>query len=346
MANKYIIVNATALDKSGALSILKQFIGNIPENDYKWLIFIPELIPISVSNHNVRLENISGVKPMYKRLWWDAFGVEKWLKKNNINPIASISLQNTGFRVGKKVPSFIYYHQPIPFYHYSWNPFHSTERLLWFYKYIYPFFVKLYLSEDTNVFVQLDFIKKGFTKKFNFPKNKVKVFSPSVNKPQNGKVNLTTDKLNLFYPATGFFYKNHRVLQEAIKVTQKSLRLYLTLPKSESMDKIECLGTIPYEEVCRMYNSCDALLFPSYIETFGLPLIEAAMTGMPIVAADLPYSREVLSGYEGAVFVKHDNPKEWANAIDSLEKSKRYKPLDISQREGWKELFKSIISKL
>ena len=105
-------------------------------------------------------------------------------------------------------------------------------------------------------------------------------------------------------------------------------------------------GVIPFEYVCAMYRQCDALVFPSYIETFGLPLLEAALVGMPIIAADLPYAHEVLDGYEGVKFVPYDQPQMWKDAIQALEKGKRYKPIDISKRPGWDELFKTILSEI
>ncbi len=38
-----------------------------------------------------------------------------------------------------------------------------------------------------------------------------------------------------------------------------------------------------------LYYACQYLLFPSIMESFGLPLIEAASSGMKILASDLPY---------------------------------------------------------
>ena len=93
-----------------------------------------------------------------------------------------------------------------------------------------------------------------------------------------------------------------------------------------------------------MYKSCDALVFPSYIETYGLPLIEAASLGVPIIAADLPYAREVLEGYDGVTFVSHDDVSGWAEAISKLEKDLRYKPMQMKNRSSWEKLF-SIIDK-
>lgn len=349
---KAIVVNATALHQGGALSILKQFIEAIPEDDQKWVIWIPENVIINSGKENVFLYPIKNVKALPKRFWWDAFGIKRWLREKNIEPVAAISLQNTGFRVGKCVPTFIYYHQSIPFYSYRWNPLNKRERTFWFYKNIYTFFVKLFLKKDTIVFVQLDFIKSGFIKKFGHSSKNIEVYSPNVVKLKllsTNKANNSTNKIKLFYPATPHFYKNHRVIEEALKLTSRKLELALTTDGEEQIlgySKIKHLGMQPYERVCELYLESDALVFPSYIETFGLPLLEAAMTGLPIIAADLPYSREVLNGYEGVRFVDHKDPEAWAKEIDKLEKGVRFKPFDISDRKGWPELINSIKYKL
>ena len=345
--DKRIIVNATALDRSGALSILRQFVENIPSDSRKWLIFVSPQIAINTENNNVRIEPIQGVKPMHKRLWWDAAGVRKWLKKNDIEPIAAVSLQNTGFRVGKDVPSYLYYHQSLPFYPFNWSPVKAQERTFCFYKNVYPFFVKLFLKKDTKVFVQLDFIKEGFAKRFKHPEALIKVYSPSVSVPKEavGQNASGSAPLKLLYPAMPHFYKNHRIIDEALKLSDANIEILYTIDPDNRIaadGRIKFLGMQPYECICALYRECDALLFPSYIETFGLPLLEAAMTGMPIIAADLPYAREVLDGYEGAKFVKFNDPQAWQKAIESVEKGKRYRPIDISNRPGWRNLFDNI----
>lgn len=350
MKEEYIIVNATALDRSGALSILRQFVENIPaDSAQRWLVFVSDAIEIRSENPQVRIEAISGVKSLHRRLWWDTVGVTKWLKKNRITPVAAVSLQNTGFRVGRRVKQFIYYHQPLPFFPYQWNPLKKEQRTLWFYKKIYPFFVNLFLQKDTTVFVQLDFIKSGFIKRFKHPTNQIEVYSPSVNKAETSDCTTDqhSDSVNLFFPAASHFYKNHSVLYRAMDLTQRKVNLFVTLPDfKEAVTGVSSVGIIPYAEVCEMYQRCDALAFPSYIETFGLPLLEAALTGMPILAADLPYAREVLKGYGGATFIPHDDPQAWADAIDNLSKGKRFPPIDISNRPGWTQLFQSLLAKL
>lgn len=346
-----IVVNATALDSRGGLSILRQFVENIPEDDNQWILFISPLVKNLPQKSNVEFATVDNVKGLAKRVCWDSFGLKQLLRKHKIKPVGSISLQNTGFNIGKNIPQIIYYHQPLPFYPYKWNPFCSKERGLWFYKHIYPIFVRHQLKRNTYIIVQLQSIKNEFSQRFKHPIELIGVFSPSIQKSIEKKTvdefpELSSDNINLFYPASAVFYKNHYVLYESMKLLNSNFNLYVTIdPQGDGVDEDERIihcGNHSYEWVNAMYHSCDALVFPSYIETYGLPLVEAAMIGLPIIAADLPYAREVLKGYEGASFVKHDEPKEWAKAIRKLKKGEKFKPMDISNRPGWREFFQEV----
>jgi glycosyltransferase involved in cell wall biosynthesis len=52
----------------------------------------------------------------------------------------------------------------------------------------------------------------------------------------------------------------------------------------------------------RLYSEADCLLFPSKLETWGMPITEFKATGKPILAADLPYAHETVGQYERAAF--------------------------------------------
>ena len=64
-----------------------------------------------------------------------------------------------------------------------------------------------------------------------------------------------------------------------------------------------------------LYKNADALLFPSYIETLGLPLLEAAAFGLPVLAADVDYAHEVLKDYEGVRYIDVFDYEGWARKI-------------------------------
>lgn len=348
---KNIIVNATALDTSGAFTILKQFVDNIPsDTTVNYTIFISPKIHLETEKDNVNLVPIANVKGLINRLLWDFWGVSYWLNKHHIKPDISISLQNTNFRTGYNIYNYIYYHQSIPFFSQRWSVWRRNERTLWFYKYIYPLFVKYLLNSRTEIFVQLNYIKYGFANKFHVDSSKIHVVLPEVTLPVNNSGNrrvVNSDNINLFYPATPFFYKNHRLLIDAIKdLKNDKIALYLTCNREDLdcdiCDNIHFLGKISYDEVIAMYKQCDAMVFPSYIETLGLPLIEAASVGCPIIAADLPFAREVLEGYSGVGFLPYNDKAMWAQAISQVKKGIRYTPFVWENKKSWTELFKII----
>ncbi|WP_248446465.1 glycosyltransferase [Sinorhizobium meliloti] len=45
-----------------------------------------------------------------------------------------------------------------------------------------------------------------------------------------------------------------------------------------------------------LLSACEAFIFPSFSEGFGIPIIEAALFGAPIICSDIPVFREVTNG--------------------------------------------------
>ena len=73
-------------------------------------------------------------------------------------------------------------------------------------------------------------------------------------------------------------------------------------------------GSLPREKVFEFYTN-SVLVFPSYLESFGLPLLEARLIGAPIIASDTSFSREILEGYDNAVFFSEMNSESMGQKI-------------------------------
>ena len=101
-------------------------------------------------------------------------------------------------------------------------------------------------------------------------------------------------------------------------------------------------GIMSHENLLSFYKASRGLLFPSTIETFGLPLLEAAAFGLPIIASDLDYVHEVLNGYEGVMFAKTKNCQKWADLIARVcEEAPTFEPL-TPKGSSWGKFFELI----
>jgi glycosyltransferase involved in cell wall biosynthesis len=67
---------------------------------------------------------------------------------------------------------------------------------------------------------------------------------------------------------------------------------------------VELVGRVSDAELDAAYATATALLFTSQIEGFGLPPVEAAMRGVPVIAVDIPSSRETVG--DAATLVPED----------------------------------------
>ncbi|MGD0611109.1 MAG: glycosyltransferase [Anaerolineales bacterium] len=71
---------------------------------------------------------------------------------------------------------------------------------------------------------------------------------------------------------------------------------------------------LPDAVIVDFYRLADALIFPSHEEGFGIPIIEAAFSSLPVFCADIPVLRE-LGGEDVSYFGLHADPGSIAEQI-------------------------------
>jgi glycosyltransferase involved in cell wall biosynthesis len=78
-------------------------------------------------------------------------------------------------------------------------------------------------------------------------------------------------------------------------------------------EDVHWVGGVPLEETVDFYRSADALVYPSFNETFGLPLLEAMACGCPVVTSDTSAMPETTGG--AALLADPADPAAIASAM-------------------------------
>jgi len=102
--------------------------------------------------------------------------------------------------------------------------------------------------------------------------------------------------------------------------------------------KLFWLEGISDEYLEKIYGASTCLIAASTAEGFGLPLIEAAQHGLPIIARDIPVFREVAG--RNAFYFDGDGPEEIAKAISrwlTLHRTGKHPLSAAMQYHSWKE---------
>lgn len=117
-------------------------------------------------------------------------------------------------------------------------------------------------------------------------------------------------RFDFLYVASGEAHKNHAALIEAWGILADeglfpSLALTLAPETAKSLYSciehaaarglsIQNLGVLPHDRLLTIYRASGALIYPSSFESFGLPLIEARQLGLPVLAPELDYVRDLI----------------------------------------------------
>src|SRR5205823_7139882 len=82
--------------------------------------------------------------------------------------------------------------------------------------------------------------------------------------------------------------------------------------------RVSFLGSVPQDELPAFYANAEALLMPSYSESFGLVGLEAQACGCPVIAADVAGLASVVrDGVTGYLVAGHD-PADYADRLARL----------------------------
>lgn len=322
-----VLVYDVAAESGGAASILEYYYAihaKEKQNQYYYILS---------TYHLENTDNITVInEPMVKRSWahrlyFDYLGSKKILKRFQIDQV--LSLQNL------RLPAFkgsqiIYVHNALPFSEYRFGLFEDPK--MWVYQNIIGRLMYRSIKRADKVIVQTEWMKEAIINKCRII-DKVEVSFPKVNIPDGIRYNKEKCKC-FFYPANESKFKNHKVIIEASRILIDSgysdFEIIFTLTGDENDNisairhqaeehriKVNWVGILPRDEVFKWYAK-SILIFPSYIETLGLPIYEAMQIGAPIIVTNCKYAQSISKGYFKKLSFDYNNANQLANIMMSL----------------------------
>lgn len=184
-------------------------------------------------------------------------------------------------------------------------------RLLWF---------KIPFNRVSKIITISDFSKKEIINNFKVNRKKLIVIPNCVSeKFTYTPKEFNTDKPNILIVGTKE-NKNIKNILPALKNIKCTLIIIGKLPENqkEILKGFEYINftNVDFEEVVRIYKMSDLLLFPSIYEGFGMPIIEAQASGIPVITSNLEPMKSVAS--DGAILVNPYNKNEITDAVLNL----------------------------
>lgn len=95
-------------------------------------------------------------------------------------------------------------------------------------------------------------------------------------------------------------------------------------------------------QLVTLYRSASAALFPSFVEGYGFPPMEALLHGCPVICAPLPVYHEVLGDLP--VYADPHDVYQWKQSINSLLTSGERPRPEAFKAPTWETHFKSVLT--
>jgi len=111
-------------------------------------------------------------------------------------------------------------------------------------------------------------------------------------------------------------------------------------------DRVHVLGYAPREKLLQLYSAAEMLVYPSFCEGFGYPVLEAMARGCPVITSCCASLPEI-SG-RAAILVPPDDPKAIADAMVRLHRDQklreelRYRGREHASRFTWERACSSL----
>lgn len=364
--SRRMVVNALTLSTGGGRTVLIDFLQALKDNlpdDWSVEIYCRDIAGLKGD------KRINLITPRLPRNSWlaraifDLGGLQKEVGIQNVDLFVSLLGASSRIRASRK---FVYCHNALPL----WNMptrmkfFHPRQ---WAMRRIYDLLYRFGIGSSSTVIVQQDWVRNAMRSRYGISRIMVARPLPEGGMAKPGRLRKSsrnaTEPFGILFPAAPYAYKNFEVLLEAAQLLEaegRSLTVTLTITADENAHArrltstyagaraLQLKGHLAPAALQECYRTADLLVFPSLIETWGLPITEAARAGLPVLAADLAYAWEAAGACEQAAFFDPHDPTTLAQMIRDVMDGRQLPKTPAPPRpespfaENWAQLIRQL----
>lgn len=353
-----IVVSAVNIRKGGTLTVLRdclRYLSGRGDLHVTALVHKKELCCFPGIDY---IEIPWSAEGWLKRLWCEYVSMNR-ISKTLSDTYLWLSLHDTTPRV-KAHRQAVYCHTSFPFMKPTLRDLRMDYKIplfSLFTKYAYRWNVR----KNKYLIVQQEWMRQALAALVSFPASRIIVAPPSFERPV---ITATPSNPPMFlYVGTPDCHKNFETVCKAAELLEKRLGkgafcVEFTISGEENryaqwlrrrwchVDSIRFRGYLSREELAQAYGRASCLVFPSRIETWGLPISEFMHTGKPMILADMPYAHGAAAGASKAVFFPARDADRLAllmqDLIEKKEESFQAVPVpefNAPHAEDWDRLF-------
>jgi O-antigen biosynthesis alpha-1,4-mannosyltransferase len=211
------------------------------------------------------------------------------------------------------------------------RPLHEPDS--WVQSFYFRYMLPRTLHKCDGIITVSQTSKRELVNIFRLPDRKIHVVPNAIsidNRPPDSHVRSNRDYPPfLLMVGASWQHKNAMELLESHKLWADRYQLKLVAGKGQYLDRlkrraaelnihtqIEFIENVSDINLQHLYMECSALVYPSRIEGFGLPPLEAMTYRKPVIVSDIPVFHELFE--EVPLYVQLGRPESWAAAFREL----------------------------
>lgn len=310
-------------------SLIAQLAEFFPQNQY--FVYSPKIKEHPQIRHFLNVKGVHSALPDQPGLFWRTSGIKKQLSKDGIELFHGLSheiplgIQNSGIRSMVTIHDLIFLRFP--------KYFGRIDR------FIYKLKARYACKNADKIVAISECTKRDIIEFFQTDPDKIEVIyqscDDSFKSPASEKLKQDATIRNYLPPkyilnvGTVETRKNLLTLIKALpeihpdyqlvvvgKRTPYASLVYKEIDRLGLKGRVHFLQNVPFDELPSIYQMASAFIYPSVYEGFGIPIIEALYSGVPVIAATGSCLEE--AGGENSLYVAPSDHTALATAVNSV----------------------------